>query len=202
MTKTKKIILGISLVVVVLAVLGASMVFIGYQTFKGVNGLIQDVAKEIYGGKLPSQTQVEFAIKTQAYKMALYKDVPTKSSIMIVQSPDKDGSQKSFSEPDVKAALQSTEFLSANSRTRAKFDNLIYYSKPATFHLGPQVVHISDYKSLKNGETQIGVLNLDNTQMTFMITVPIEASGDYIAPNFLADMPIIQNDSHMQPHSK
>ncbi len=156
---------------------------------------MQNIAKDVYGGKPPAGVISLIGFDLSPNKMAVYMDSKKGLAMVVIEQPLPAGSNAPFSEPDVKKALHSFDDTHQLESIFEGADN----GTPTTFPMGSQTVHAVEYSSKEEHQSYAGVLNVDKTRLIFMATPPPRSNAKEVIADFLMDMPIVQKDSRLNP---
>lgn len=174
------------LVVLVVAIVGAGITFF--------NGM-KDVAQDIYGGPTPAHVTSLVGMDMQTHKIAVFLDMQSQLPIILVTQPlPKSSKPRPLSDPDVQKALESFKAFPDVQGLLEGSEN----GETGMMKVAGHDLHTLQY-AYQGNESEAGVLNLDDSQMLFIITGGVSDYSDFAVESFLLGVPAVQNDSRFKP---
>lgn len=191
-SKKDKIIGSIVGVVLLVGVLG-SLAIGGLLYFVRSSRI---VAQQVYGGPLPAMVMPVMGMTIKPHRLAVYMDMNHHLAMVVFQSPPQAAQTPlPFSEPDVKKALEQYD----DSRQIQNALQGTEGGKASTLTLGSQVVHTLKYTDASSKQSEMGILNLDNSRLLFVATMEgTSPAASQAVAQFLSQMAVVANDSHMK----
>lgn len=182
-------------------IVGSVLAALALVAVIGIAGLIyvvqmmRSTAETMYGGPLPANVSPILAIKLEKARMAVFLDRNSQVPVVILENPATGNASKPLSEPDVRKALDTLE------KSQREIQNSLEGSTsgtPSTLTVHGKTIHTLKNASNSGQHSEVGVLNLDGTQLVFMASTPQSEDPSPAITRFLSQMPLLQNDSHLK----
>lgn len=188
MNKTWKIILLTiaSLITLVVLLVGGLLWWAGRA--------MEAISQEIYGGPIPPKLATIAALKIEDYQFTILNDKIYHNQLWLILGPKIMG-EEAFSTTKIDKEFKAMAKLNAEMDKRLKkLDTAL----PAGFAINGQFIKTLQFESEPGVNNEAGILNLDNSQLLFVVSGPFRQGDSAHAKLLISDIPRILNDSHIR----
>lgn len=193
MSQKWKVFLGVaaSLLAIVVIIIGG-VIYFGGKTLDDMKG----VAQEVYGGPMPTNLVPLVGLTVKSQKLAVVMDSQNQLAVILLHTPYLKDSipNQSLSAENLREIVQAyTQEKEIGSVLKEALSGTM-----STLKLDQHTIHTLKYQDARGQSSELGVLNLDQGQLLFVVSGIDSATQSQKLEQFLLSMPILQKDSHFQ----